>query len=93
MARPLDLPVGPVVPQRPALAFPGPEHAPPAPEHPLLVARLGAALGREEVVPRAAPEEVRALGEAVRGPPGHGGRAEGAARREVDLADVDGEVF
>lgn len=93
MPRPLHLLARPIVPQRRPLALPRPEHPPFAPEHPLLVARLGPALRREEVVPPAALDDVRALCNAVRGRTNHSRRGEAAAGGEVDLGDVDCEVL
>ena len=63
--RPLDLLVRAIVPQWAPLPLPGPAHAVPAPEHPLLMTGLRAPLGREEVVPPLALDDVRALREAV----------------------------
>lgn len=57
------------------------------------MAGLGAALGREEVVPPVPLDDMRALGDAVRGDADRGGRGEGAAGGEVDLGDVDCEVL
>lgn len=106
VARPLYFLRRPIIPQRLPAILPGSVDtttaatittvvriSSPTAENPLLVSGLGAALGREQVVVVPAAKEVRALGDAVGGPPDHGRRRQRPPGRQVDLGDVDAKVL
>lgn len=93
MSCPLHLLLSAIVPQRLALLLPRPKWPRLAAEHPLLVACLGAAFCRKEVVPVRTLNDVRALCEPMRRLPDDCRRGEGAACWQIYFGNVDSEVL